>query len=370
MRGSYGGRRAKANALAARLDARQRKVRNAARMLKRALARLLVSRQKQHDRAVPVLEQKHVDPAAPFPNDSSCFYGSDPAGNAAIFRLAFRGPRRAAECWFDVQLAGGERVGLPVPPGREGEGFSLGPVAFVCREPGRAWDVRYRGPLVDATGREREADLELAFTSTHPLYDYAESSDRRLIADAIARERWTREFFLALKDLEQVHYEQFGRLRGRLVLDGQGRELDLLAVRDHSYGSRDWTTWDRHYWISGSTEDGEGFTAVAIRYQFCGPLYAGFVTAKDGSSDAIVGCTPLEELSRERVWPARGLLELALRSGRRRTLEFERRGVFPYEMDGAYLMREGIGAYQLDGKPAWGLCEFGFSKARYANRLD
>lgn len=338
-------------------------------MLKRALARLLVSLQKQHDRAVAVLESKHVDPAAPFPNDSSCFYGSDARGNAAIFRLAFRGPRRTAECWFDLSLEDGLRLGLPTLPGPEGEGFSLGPVSFVCREPGRAWEVRYAGPLVDGAGASRSAELSLSFTSTHPLYDYAESSDRRLIADAIARERWSRDFFLALKDLEQVHYEQFGQLRGRLVVDGQARELDLLSVRDHSYGSRDWTTWDRHYWISGATADGEGFTAVAIRYLFCGPLYAGFVTAPDGSSDAIVACTPLDEVAREHVWPSRGRLELTLRSGRRRVLEFERRGVFPYEMDGAYLMREGIGAYRLDGKPAYGLCEFGFRKATYAHRL-
>lgn len=340
-------------------------------MLKRALARLLVSRQKKHDRSLAFLESKHVDLANPFPNDSSCFWGSDALGNAVIFRLAFRGPRRDAECWLDLQLADGTRLGTRALPGEEGPGFSLGPLEFDCREPGRSWDLHYHGALVDPGGATRHATIDLAFSSTHPVYDYAESSDRRLIADAIAREDWTSDFFVKLKDLEQVHYEQFGRLRGEVKLDHEAapRALDLISVRDHSFGSRDWTTWDRHYWISGATEEGEGFTAVAIRYHFCGPLYAGFVTAPDGSSDAIVGCTPLDELSREAVWPAKGRLELQLRSGRRRTLEFERRGVFPYEMDGAYLMREGIGAYRLDGKPAWGLCEFGFDKGRYADRI-
>jgi hypothetical protein len=342
--------------------------------VKQLLARALVGRQKGHGHSTIELERRHVDPTRPFPNDSSCFYGADAEGRAVVFRLAFRGaglgPRgRAPESWLDLHLPGLGRFGLAENPGAEGEGFSLGALAFTCVEPGRCWRVTYRGPLTDASGAAHDADLDLLFSSRGPLHDYAQSSDRSLIASAIARERWDGAFFRALADLEQVHYEQYGRLRGRVTLDGRSLELDLRSVRDHSFGSRDWSTWDRHYWIAGVTEAGVGFTAVAIRYDFCGPLYAGFVVDPEGRSDAIVACTSLDEVAGEDVWPDHGALLLTMRSGRQHRVEFRREGVFPYLMDGVYLMKEGIGAYRFDGAPAVGLCEFGFKKERYGHRL-
>lgn len=340
-------------------------------MLKNALARLMLTRQRRHALSVSELESKHVDPAQPFPNDSSCFYGGDEAGNAAIFRLAFRGPSRAAECWLDFRLAGGPIVGLPENHGPESDGFAYGDVAFVCEEPGKRWRIRYQGPLAErGGGAARDGALDLVFTATHPLFDYAESTDRRLVAQAIARERWTRAFFLKLKDLGQVHYEQFGRLQGTVRFGDRVAELDLLTTRDHSFGSRDWANWERHFWLSGVTADGYGFTAVAIRYDFCGPIYAGFTIDPDGSSDAIVECTSLEEVSRRTLWPTEGVVQLRCRSGARHTLEFQRDGVFAYEGDGLYLMKEGIGRFRWDGRPAYGLCEFGFGKARYGREIE
>jgi hypothetical protein len=341
-------------------------------MLKRALARLLVSHQRHHEHAIESLEKKHVNLTHPFPNDSSCFYGGDASGNAFIARLAFRGPHRGPECWLDFRPAGQPAIGLPANPGPEREGFALGELAFVCELPGKRWRLSYQGPLTESGGGTvADGAVELSFHSTHPVYDYAASSDRRLVAEAIAAQKWSGSFFRQLKDLEQVHYEQFGRLTGRLACGGRTFELDLAAVRDHSFGSRDWSTWDRHYWLSGVSPDGHGFTAVAIRYDFCGPLYAGFTTTPDGSSDAIVACTRLEDLSATATqpWPERGTLQIETRSGKRHRLDFHRQGVFPYLMDGVYLMKEGIGAYQLDGKPAWGLCEFGFKQERYAHLL-
>lgn len=337
-------------------------------MLKRTLARLLLSRQRDHGLLIDDLESKHVDRTKPFANDSSCFYGGDEAGNAAIFRLAFRATR-PAESWLDVRLAGGPRFGLPANPGPEKEGFALGDFAFKHRVPGKAWTIAYRGPLTDAAGNLEDGEIALDFTATHPMFDYAQSTDRGLVADCLAREPWSLEFFKKLRELGQVHYEQFGRLKGTVRFGQVARELDLLTTRDHSFGTRDWAIWDRHYWLSGVTATGYGFTVVAIRYDFCGPIYAGFTISPDGASDAIVGCTSLDEVSRDAVWPESGVVEVRTRAGLRHTVEFKRDGVFPYEGDGLYLMREGIGRFRFDGQPAYGLCEFGFNKRKYETAI-
>lgn len=338
-------------------------------MIKRWLARKMVNRTKARRFGIEELEQKHVSLAQPFPNDSSCFYGGDSDGNALITRLAFRGPERAPEFWYDVRLVGHGQ--LRMSPGSlvEGNGFALGPMGYECVEPGAKWRLRCAGPLRGADGSEHHSRLDLTFIARHPVFDYADSSDRRLIADAVAKEKWSRAFFRQLQDLEQTHYEQFGVLEGTVTVDDATLPLHLLAVRDHSFGSRDWRTWDRHYWVSGCTPEGWGWTAVAIRYDFCGPLYAGFVVDPAGASDAIVECTSLAELSRDGVWPEQGRVQFATRSGKRHTVEFRRDGVFAYLMDRAYLMKEGIGVYQLDGMPARGLLEFGFKSATYGDQV-
>jgi hypothetical protein len=339
-------------------------------MLKPFLARLMVNRSRDHSHPPAFLESKHVDAASLAPNDSSCFYGGDEHGNAAILRLAFRGPRRSPECWLDVKLAGRPGFGLPANPGPEREGFVLGDLSFVCDEPGKRWHLAYQGPLTDEASESKDGAVDLAFTATHPLFDYEQSTDRTRVAEAIAREPWTRAFFRQLKDLSQVHYEQFGLLEGTVRFGDAQAPLKLFCTRDHSFGTRDWSSWERHFFFSGVTADGFGFTAVAIRYTFCGPIYAGFTIAPDGTSDAIVECTSLEEVSREHAWPQSGVMQMRTRSGARHTLAFERRGAFPYQGDGVYLMKEGIGFFRYDGKPAFGLCEFGFQKSRFEQQLS
>ena len=72
-------------------------------MFKELVARAMVKRSKNRQFPVEYLEQKHVNLDEPYPNDSSYFYGSDKAGNAFITRMAFRGPARPHEFWFDFR---------------------------------------------------------------------------------------------------------------------------------------------------------------------------------------------------------------------------------------------------------------------------
>ncbi|MFH1160821.1 MAG: hypothetical protein V1733_07725 [bacterium] len=75
-------------------------------MLKYFLARLMVKRTKNRYFPIEYLEQKHVDPNEPYPNDSSYFYGGDKQGNAFITRMAFRSTTRPHEYWLDFYMKG------------------------------------------------------------------------------------------------------------------------------------------------------------------------------------------------------------------------------------------------------------------------
>jgi hypothetical protein len=206
---------------------------------------------------------------------------------------------------------------------------------------------------------------QLLFTGDHPIYDFAKSSDQRMIADAIAAEKWTKEFFHHMKDTHQTHYEQTGKLQGSITLDGEVFKMDMMGSRDHSFGSRNWLTWDRHYWITGVSDAGIHWTVTTIKWQFLGRLTAGFITAADGTTDAIVECTDLTTVSKEQLLPDHGIIKINTRSGKTHTMEFWRHGEFPYLHDGKYMMREGIGTYRFDGSEGVGMVEFGFHKDIY-----
>jgi len=329
-------------------------------MIKESIAKLMVNRTKRRQFPVAYLEQKHVNVAEPYPNDSSYFYGSDKEGNAFITRMAFRGPNRVHEYWFDFYLSGLGFFGLKEDPGPDGDGFQMGALRWVPVQVGKQWRVTYEGRVRDAQAQPYRCKADLLFTGEHPIYDYAQSSDRNLIAKAIASEKWTRAFFHAMKDTHQIHYEQTGNFTGHVELDGRRFDLNLRASRDHSFGSRNWLTWDRHYWFTGISDDGHHFTVTTIKWQFLGRLTAGFVTGPDGVPDAIVETTDLETLHRERLKPDRGTLVFHTRGGKKHTLEFQRHGEFPYLHDGKYMMREGIASYRFNGVDGLGMAEYGF----------
>jgi hypothetical protein len=334
-------------------------------MLKTLIARQMVKRTKSRQYPVDFLEQKHVDQTQPYPNDSSFFYGGDNAGNAFITRMAFREPKRPNEYWFDFFLKEAGYFGLISSPGAEGQGFQQGSLKWEAIETGKIWRITFEGSVHDRAGKPYRCIVNLVFTGEHPIYDFARSSDHKAIARAIATEKWTRSFFHAMKDTHQVHYEQTGTLKGTILLNGKTYALDMMGSRDHSFGSRNWLTWDRHYWITGVSDSGIHWTVTTIKWQFLGRLTAGFITSSDGTTDAIVECTGLDEISKEQLLPDHGTVKIRTRSGKNHILEFWRHGEFPYLHDGKYMMREGIGTYKFDGCDGVGMVEFGFHADHY-----
>ncbi|MDD1720611.1 MAG: hypothetical protein LUP95_01310, partial [Euryarchaeota archaeon] len=301
----------------------------------------------------------------PYPNDSTFFYGGNKEGNAFTCRMAFRDPKRTHEYCLDFYLEGLGFFGIKDDPGPDGEGFEMGNLKWEPLEIGKQWRITYEGPVKNAEGEIHQNKVDLIFTGEHPIINLTDYSDRKQLAKAIACEKWTKDFFLKLKELSQTHIEQAGNIKGTIILDGKRFDLTLRAMRDHTFGSRSWLTWDRHYLMSGSADNGYQWTVSVIRFDFLGQLNAGCVIDKDGEVDAIVDCTNLEEVSAKQLLPDDGMITLKTRSGTTHTLEFLRHGHFPYLMDESYWLYEGIGSCKFNDSEGPGLVEFGFKKARY-----
>lgn len=335
-------------------------------MFKYTLAKWMVSRKRKTEYSPDFIEQKHVISDLENCNDSSFFYGSDHKGNAFICRMAFRG-NRPGEWWFDFYLKDKGFIGLKADPGPQGDGFKMGNLEWNCLQTAKSWEIKYSGPLADNNGKNFNAAVKLVFTGEVPMFELSGNSDPRMVAEAISKEKWNRDFFNKLKVIDQVHIEQMGKLEGTIVLDGETIPLKFQALRDHSFGARNWADWTRHFWISGQTDSGYCWTVTSLRLNFLKQLTAGFIITPDKKVSPIYSCDGDTELLNIHPVPDTSSLRMKTADGKEYHLEYQRHGVFPYLMDGVYHMREAIGTYTFNGEKGLGMIEFGFDKRVYGD---
>lgn len=327
-------------------------------MLKRALAQLLVRSRRRHRASPSSLETLHVEPETPYFNDSVYLYGRAPDGLAIATRLSVR-TDAPCEVWTSVRLPGQPIAELPEPHYPRGEGWAAGGTAWEVLEPGQRLRVRFEGPLVQA-GETVDAALDVTFRGTSPLVDFSDGVTPTMTARALARERWSRRFFEQLGEIRTVHYEQVGVLEGTVRLGDHEQAVSLRSVRDHSFGRRQWTTWRRHIWFSGVGDSGEAFTLAQVRYDFVGPLTAGFWI--DGGPSTLIDSTAMDDLAPPGVIPDEFAFFAVDERGKRHEVSVEVEAVFPFDLDhGAYAIHEAIVRLEIDGVPAVGICEFGWS---------
>ena len=332
---------------------------NAAPFWKQALASALVRSRRKHPATPAALEVLHRSDQPGF-NDSSYLFGRGEDGTALVTRLSVR-TDAPSEVWLSVRIPGRPIAHMPVQDHPQEGGWRAGGLEWTVADPGRTLHVRYAGPLLSA-GVSIDSVVDLTFEGNGPLIDFSDGVDPAVTAQAIAARPWNRGFFDKLGEIRTVHYEQVGRVRGTVQLDGETHPVDLRSVRDHSFGRRQWNTWRQHLWFSGVREDGVAFTAACIRYGFIGPLTAGFYI--DGEPQAVSAVTDFDAIAPPGVVPDRFPFEITCTDGTRHVVDVEVEGVFAFDMDqGAYCIREAIARSTVDGVPAVGICEFGWNPA-------
>ncbi|MFA5630603.1 MAG: hypothetical protein WC997_03735 [Porticoccaceae bacterium] len=126
---------------------------------------------------------------------------------------------------------------------------------IICKEPGKHWQLRYRGPARRTTTEEVHAggllegpqillDMDIAFTSSVPIWDMSKHVQNQ--------------------DWAKFHMEQNGRLTGPITVDGKTVEMDGFGWRDHSRGPRNISSLVRHIFINGDLPEGRSFAITYI----------------------------------------------------------------------------------------------------------
>jgi hypothetical protein len=157
--------------------------------------------------------------------------------------------------------------------GRDGSryGPGAGPLRVRCIEPLRLWMAEFDG-LVHRMHRStlmndvfRDSPTEVAsfrvvFEAASPLWDLDRAGIARslvLVTGAVAEHDRERA--------RSHHWQQVGRSRGEITVQGKTHQIRGAAMRDHTYGPRDYAAINGSGWFNGVFPDGTSFMAMATR---------------------------------------------------------------------------------------------------------
>ena len=289
-----------------------------------------------------------------FHNNSYYFSCHDMAGNSLLLRHAQRGTD-STEVWLAYKDAAGNAYINKKQFFKNEKPDS----SVECIEPSRTWRFAFSGKLINMqTAKECDTVMKAEFEAAGAIFEFGTHLDSKVMAKAIAREKWSRDFFGALNENNQVHYEQPGKAYVSLAIDGKSTELNMPAMRDHSFGKRDWGYMNKHFWLMCLFEDGSHLNANMVSYPAVKRLETGYMVTGDNTvcveEAKLIGKMPAGGVPDKFTYSAKLLGGKELTVSCTHEITFE----FPF---GGYKIYEGIGSFELDGKKGRGILEFGYN---------
>lgn len=327
---------------------------NIAYRLKKALiARSLERRKRAHPFDAEAAERFAL-PADADETQINSFYfsGHSIKGQSLLLRFAQRGGGKT-EVWFAYRDASG-RAYANTRTGWEGEP----PAGAKCVEAGRRWAFFFDGEVRSLSdGAVHHARFSGTFEASDAPFDFSYHMDTSVLADAIARQKWSRGFFDELQQNNQVHYEQQGCITGALSVDEQKIEIDLPAMRDHSFGRRDWGYMRRHVWLMALMEDGSALNVNFVDYPKL-QLHSGYHTSAQGTR-----CVKGVSLKQPAYgsMPDSPMYRVTLSDDTQLSVACALEAEFVFPCGEAYTIHEGIGSFSSGGVMGRGVMEFGWN---------
>ncbi|XP_078066727.1 rifampicin phosphotransferase-like isoform X2 [Mustelus asterias] len=213
--------------------------------------------------------------------DSVYFMGFTEMDKTFFVVRVCRKPNGLCEMWVFLRVEGVGNFEHPNHPDTitsvdSTNSWSAGGLKLECLEPHQRWRIAFngllrRGPYRDKWSEEEGELLHVKFTfiwtAFTTVFDFDTDIHPSAIAQAIAKEKWTKKLLENLKEYnqQQMHFEQWGQYVGEIEIEGHERtELLLRGVRDHSYGIRNWSHMHRYVLILAHFENGLSVNLIAL----------------------------------------------------------------------------------------------------------
>lgn len=237
------------------------------------------------------------------------------------------------------------------------------PVKIHCVKPGETWEFSFDGELIEEkTQKALSCKLKARFEAKYPIFDFFHHCDSKSMIEAIAREKWTKEYLAEVSANNQRHYEQTGRLTGSMNMDGVETPFDMPCVRDHSFGRRNWDYMDDHLWLCGFTEAGEVINFSFVNYPSMKRILVGY---SDIGGEGNVTMTDYS-LKDYRFEGGKGpdtlTIPCTFSNGKKMKFTCKRdENVTLTFGEGKYIFQEAVGRFDIDGMKGYGTIEYGFN---------
>ena len=224
------------------------------------------------------------------------------------------------------------------------------------------WAFSFSGKLTDQNGKDLDSSVSCKFTSTSDAIDFFYHMPSSRMGTAMAQDKWTKEYFEGFQKNNSVHYEQEGKLIGRITIDGVQFDVDLPCLRDHSYGTRVWGYMNNHLWLAAVDQECMlNFSMVS--YPYLSILEVGHLREKDNAIEFVTKASyDRGEIVKNQI---PNELNIEVKTTSKRTIKIKAKLLryVPYVFEnGAYTLIEGIADYQVNGINCRGILEIGFNK--------
>jgi hypothetical protein len=328
--------------------------------IKKTIIRNILKKRKKTQGFDAVLAETYriADDADANINNSYYFSAHNLEGQSIFIRLGLRGDKQS-EIWFTYR---DNDLFLSYPT--ELCPIEASPLYVECIEVEKKWKIIFKGEMQSLTNKETRMQVyfEGVFEATAPIFDFFYHADPEPMASAIAREKWNKAFFQEIQKNNQTHYEQAGKLTGNLSINQIQKQINLFALRDHSFGKRDWNYMDKHMWLMALTENGDALNISTVSYPALSGIAVGNFNRKGKVFDVIHFHTS-NDLINNGKGADHFMLQAKLNTGELLQITVERDAEVVYSFaQGQYILREGMGSFTINGEKAKGIIEFGFNK--------
>ena len=291
-------------------------------------------------------------------NNSYYFSAHNLEGQSLFVRLGLRGDYKT-EVWFayrdnDVLFS------YPIELIENG----VSPLSVECLEVGKLWKIVFNGKMQSLIQKDilEDAHFEGIFTATSPIFDFFYHANPEPMARAFALEKWSKAFFEEVQKNNQTHYEQPGKITGCLTIGNMEKQIDMFAIRDHSFGKREWNYMDKHVWLIALTEKGDALNISKVSYPAISNIEVGNFN-KNGKTTCIARFNTLDNLVNNGLGADEFSMDVVLENNEKLKVTAKRDSEVVYSFaNGTYILREGMGNFTINGEKARGIIEFGFNK--------
>lgn len=313
-------------------------------------------------------EQFQLDYDGDFYKINSYYFSAHHAEGESLFiRKAVRG-NQTAEVWFCYHTKEATYVNTI-------QTFSSldTSVDVTLIEVGKKWKFSFHGEVsktkIDAFKVAHLTDeviriyVEGIFDATTEIFDFVTHLKPSLTAEAFAKEKWDHVWKERMKLNQQAHYEQQGIMSATINLNGQSKAFTSIAMRDHSFGRRDWNYMERHIWLMTLLNESTSVNYNLVKYPHVQNLKTGYYD-KNNIVTQIAKGTTMQKMPTLSEMPFDFYYHIELdEQPKHLDIHTITEVIVPFVMqDGDYTVYETIACFQVNDEKGRGIAEFGFSK--------